>query len=153
MRGRVHQLSISAGGVPKLPVPWARIGPLGLEGDAHRYRGHGGPDKAVCLFALEAIERLRAEGHPIGPGAAGENVTTEGVDLGALRSGQRIALGEAVVVEITDPAAPCKTIAHCFSDRDSDRIDGERRPSDVRLYARVISEGEVAPGDAVVVLE
>ena len=36
VQGRVVQLSVSGGGVPKLPVPAARITEEGLEGDAHR---------------------------------------------------------------------------------------------------------------------
>ena len=36
---------------------------------------HGGPERALCLFSLERILELQAEGHPIFPGAAGENIT------------------------------------------------------------------------------
>jgi MOSC domain-containing protein YiiM len=152
VKGRIHQLNISAGGVPKLPVPRSRVGTLGLEGDGHRYHGHGGPDKAVCLFALETIEKLRGEGHLIEPGAAGENVTTVGLDFGALPTGTRLGLGAQVIVELTEPAAPCRTIAHCFADRDSGRIAADRAPDDVRMYARVVREGEIAPGDPIEVL-
>ena len=50
--------------------------PAGLEGDRHRNRKlHGGPDRALCLFSLERIEALQAEGHPIEPGTLGENLT------------------------------------------------------------------------------
>jgi len=67
--GTVHQISISQGGVPKRPVPSATVTETGVEGDRHRNpRLHGGPQRAVCLFSLEVIERLRAEGHPIAPG-------------------------------------------------------------------------------------
>ncbi len=65
---RVRQVNVSSGGVPKLPVPVARVGRLGLEGDDHADRTeHGGPFRAVCLYSIEAIERVRAEGHPIFP--------------------------------------------------------------------------------------
>ena len=33
-RGLIHQLNVSKGGVPKLPVPEARLTDMGLEGDA-----------------------------------------------------------------------------------------------------------------------
>jgi MOSC domain-containing protein YiiM len=68
---RVAQISVSAGGVPKRAVPAARVTTLGIEGDVQRNREHhGGPDRALCLFSLERIRALRAEGHPIVPGAS-----------------------------------------------------------------------------------
>lgn len=70
---RVYQISMSNGGVPKLPVPEARMTTLGVEGDRQRNPDiHGGPERAVCLFSLEVIEALQTEGHPIAPGSAGD---------------------------------------------------------------------------------
>ena len=89
-RGRIAQLSVSAGGVPKLPVPHARVSALGLAGDAHRWEGHGGPERAVCLFPLELIDALAAEGHAIEPGTIGENVTVEGIDWSLVTPGVRL---------------------------------------------------------------
>jgi MOSC domain-containing protein YiiM len=97
--GRIVQLSVSAGGVPKLAVPAARLTGLGLQGDAHRYEHHGGPERAVCLFSLEAIDALAAEGHAIEPGAIGENVTVEGIDWNLVTPGVRLRLGERVVLQ------------------------------------------------------
>lgn len=36
MKGRIVQISVSPGGVPKTAVVSARVGALGLEGDGHR---------------------------------------------------------------------------------------------------------------------
>src|SRR6478609_10289214 len=106
--GRIMQINISPGGVPKLPVPRAALGPLGLDGDKHRdQRNHGGPTRALCLYAIEQIRALRAEGHPIVPGAIGENLTTEGIDIGALQPGDRLAIGDTILLEITSYAVPC----------------------------------------------
>ena len=69
--GRVYQINISNGGVPKWPVPSAWVTYLGIEGDRHRSPSHGGPERALCLFSLEVIRLLQAEGHPIEPGAVG----------------------------------------------------------------------------------
>ncbi|HSE92450.1 MAG TPA: MOSC domain-containing protein, partial [Methylomirabilota bacterium] len=78
-QGRIVQVSVSPGGVPKRPVEAALVTALGVEGDAHRdTEHHGGPERAVCLYALEAIEALQHEGHPIVPGALGENLTVAG---------------------------------------------------------------------------
>src|SRR5258705_12272007 len=85
MEGRVLQVNISPGGVPKLPVERAWVGPLGLDGDAHHHATvHGGPHRAVALLAIEAIERVQADGHPIEPGSVGENLTTSGIELARL---------------------------------------------------------------------
>ncbi len=131
----------------------AWVGQLGLEGDGHRaVTVHGGPLRAVSLLGLEAIERVQADGHPIQPGSVGENLTTEGVELAALPTGSRLAVGEQLVLEITWPAMPCDTIAASFRDGQSGRISVLTHPLDSRVYARVIAEGEVRPGDPFVVL-
>ena len=81
MQGRVVQINVSPGGVPKRPVPSARVTTDGLEGDGHRdLEHHGGPERALCLFSLEQIRALQAEGHSVTPGSIGENLTLEGVD-------------------------------------------------------------------------
>ena len=87
---KIVQLNTSPGGVPKLPVAGASIGLLGLDGDGHHYPSHGGRNRAVVLFGLEQIEQLQADGHPITPGAIGENVTTAGLDYRTLRVGDRL---------------------------------------------------------------
>ena len=80
MDGRVHQVNISPGGVPKHSVDRAWVGAMGLDGDAHQHRYvHGGPHRAVSLLGIEAIERVQADGHPIEPGSVGENLTTTGL--------------------------------------------------------------------------
>jgi MOSC domain-containing protein YiiM len=60
MPGRVVQVNTSPGGVPKRAVAGALVGPLGLEGDAVKHtKIHGGPERAVCLWALETILALQ----------------------------------------------------------------------------------------------
>lgn len=152
MQGRVVSVNVSPGGVPKLPVSGAWVGRLGLDVDAHAEPPptHGGPDQAVCLYAVEAIARVAADGHQAFPGAYGENLTVEGIDWGALRAGDRLAVGEdGLILELTDMAGPCQTIAHWFVERKIARISPKLRPEDSRWYARVIDEGRVEPGDRV----
>jgi len=151
--GRVLQVSASPGGVPKRSVGHARVGRFGLEGDAHHHDGvHGGPHRAVCLFAIEAIRRVAAEGHPIGPGTVGENLTTEGIELATLPPGTRLAIGGELLLEISNPANPCDVIRGSFRDGKSGRISILKHPTDSRVYARVLVEGIVAEGDTVRVL-
>lgn len=150
--GRVAFVNVSPGGVPKRPVSSAWVRRLGLDGDAHNEPEpvHGGPDQAVCLYSIEAISRVAADGHQAFPGAYGENLTIEGIDWAALRAGDRLEIGEdGLSIELSDMAGPCQTIAHWFIDRRIARISPMLRPEDARWYARVLAEGRVATGDRV----
>ena len=153
MKGRIHQLNRSQGGVPKLPVAEAALTEAGLEGDRQKHTAfHGGPERAVSLYSLEVIEKLRAEGHPISPGSTGENVTVSGLDWSLLSPGTRLALGDEAVVVITSYANPCGTIRGSFADGRMKRISQKIHPGDSRLYARVIRPGHLAAGQEVRVL-
>ncbi len=146
----LHQISVSPGGVPKTAVPSAKVTTEGLVGDRQRNRKvHGGPDRAVCLYSLEVIESLRGEGHTIAPGASGENFTIAGLDWGQLRPGDRLTIGETLQLEITGYTTPCRFNARWFKDGDFERIAQKRYPGWSRLYARVLQEGHVKPGDGV----
>lgn len=146
--GRIEQISASPGGVPKRAVPEAVVNRLGLTRDAQRdRRHHGGPERAVCLWSAEQVDALRAAGHPIQAGAAGENVTLRSVDWKRMIPGARVRLGDSVVVEVTSYAAPCKTIAHVFSDGDFNRINQQTHPGASRVYARVARGGVIRAGD------
>ncbi len=147
--GSIVQLSVSPGGVPKRAIAEARVTPLGLEGDAHRYRYHGGPERAVCLFAVEAIRGLAAEGHTVTPGALGENVTTEGLDWAAITPGAYLLLGDQVVLQVTKYTSPCTNIKPLFKAGDFSRVSQKQHPGWSRVYARVLVEGRVRAGDEI----
>ena len=150
MIGRIVQISVSGGGVPKTAVPKARVTALGLDGDAHRDREHhGGPERAVCLYASEAIARLRDEGHDIVPGAVGENVTVEGLDWAAIVPGCHVLLGETVLLQITRYTSPCANISRSFKEGYFARVSQKRHPGWSRVYARVLTQGSINNGDAV----
>jgi MOSC domain-containing protein YiiM len=150
---RIAQISVSAGGVPKRPVPSARVTALGLQGDAQRDREHhGGPDRALCLFSSDRIRTLQAEGHPIVPGSIGENLTIDGIDWSAVTPGAYLLLGDGVVVQITRYTSPCVNITASFRDRDFARVSQKRHPGDSRVYARVLREGSLTNGDPVQLL-
>jgi MOSC domain-containing protein YiiM len=150
VKGRIVQINVSPGGVPKTPVTTAHVGVLGLEGDAHRdTENHGGPERAVCLYAIEAIRALQAEGHPIVPGAIGENVTVEGLDWMAIVPGSHVLLGGDVVLEVTSYTSPCSNIAAAFRDGHYARVSQKRAPGRSRVYARVVTPGTIRQGDSV----
>jgi MOSC domain-containing protein YiiM len=154
MDGRIFQLNCSDGGVPKLAVREAFLTPTGLEGDRQGdTRIHGGPERALCLYALERILELQREGHPVFPGSVGENVTVVGLDWQRLEPGSRLALGEEAVVEVTRYTSPCQNIADSFAGRDFKRISQKDHPGYSRVYARVLRTGRLVVGQAVRLLD
>jgi len=148
--GKVVQISVSDGGVPKTAVASARITKDGVEGDRQRnLEFHGGPERAVCLFSMERIRDLQMEGHAIVPGAVGENVTVEGIDWDAVQPQSRILLGDAVALEVTRYTSPCVNIRSSFADGNFARISQKRHAGWSRVYARVLAPGTVSTGDPV----
>ena len=152
-RAEIAQINLSQGGVPKLPMGRAIVDELGIVGDKHRdSRHHGGPERALCLYALELIDALRSEGHPILPGGAGENITARGLDWSRLARGHKLLLGE-VLAEFTDWATPCATIAGCFRAGEFKRTSHKLHPGWSRAYVRVLRGGVIAPGDRIAFAE
>ena len=148
----VYQINVSEGGVPKRPVLEAIITKTGVEGDRQQNLNvHGGSDRAVCLYSQELIERLQDEGHSIEAGSSGENLTLAGLEWEKLKPGDRLQVGPEVQVEIMNYTTPCGKNAQWFRDRDYKRVSHKRNPGWSRLYAKVLREGVVRPGDEVVV--
>lgn len=146
----LHQINVSGGGVPKHPVAEAVIDASGVVGDRQADRvHHGSPDQALCLYSLEVIEALQAEGHPIAPGAAGENLTLSGLDWGGLGPGSRLRIGPKVEIEVTYYTTPCSKNAGWFREGDFSRMSQRLHPGSSRLYARVLQGGPVRAGDDV----
>ena len=157
---RIIQLSISPGGLPKRPVTSAFCGRLGLEGDSHAHPTiHGGPRKSILVIAIEILNRLVDAGYPVFPGALGENITSQDLDIQALRIGDRVRAGRAVL-EVTQPRGPCTqldvygpSIKDAIFDEEVRRLD----PSSPRwglsgLYMCVLEEAEIHCGDAIELL-
>ena len=150
MTGRIVQINVSPGGVPKRPVPEARVTRLGIEGDGHRNaERHGGPDRALCLFSVEQIEALQAEGHPVEPGALGENLTLAELDWAAVQPGDLFRLGAEVLIQVTRFTSPCLNVRAAFLDGAYSRVSQTRHPGWSRVYARVLVTGDIASGDPV----
>ncbi len=154
MNAKLVQISVNPeGGVPKRRVEAAKLGFEGVEGDRQNNRKyHGGPLRAVCLFSLEVIEKLREEGHPIEAGAIGENLTLAGLDWSEITPGVRLQIGEARL-EITSYTRPCHKIRASFAGGEFMRPWQKTHPGQSRVYARVLVEAIVREGDAVWVLQ
>ena len=112
---------------------------FGLAGDAH---ADGGSHRQVSLLAIESINKMRSLGFDVGPGDFAENLTCQGVELASLPVGTRLAVGEEVILEITQIGKEChsgcaiyRQIGRCIMPREG-------------VFARVIRGGMVRAGDA-----
>ncbi len=144
--GVASRLSRSDGGVPKAEVEQIRVGFAGVVGDRQRSRvHHGRPWQALCLWSSEVIDGLAAEGHPIGPGSAGENITISGLAWEQVEPGVRLRIGD-VVCEVSSYALPCANLKPFFSDADFRRVHHTRGPIS-RVYATVLEPGSISVGD------
>ena len=155
MSAVVHSINISTeGGVPKLPIGKAKVNFEGVEGDFNKFRTekkNSTGTRAVTLFSLEQIQKLKSEGHGIDVGTTGENITVEGIDWPTLEAGARMMIGEAVI-ELSEPTAPCSKIGTSFIDGAFSRIDHELELGWSRWSASVIEEGQVEVGSQVILL-
>ncbi len=139
-------------GIWKHPVA-GRVAVRGvnLDGDEQADRRvHGGPDKAVYAYASEDYTWWAAElGRQLEPGTFGENLTLEGVDLGAARVGERWQVG-STVLEVAQPRTPCWKLGLRMGDDEFPaRFLAAGRPG---AYLRIVGEGEVGAADEVVSL-
>jgi MOSC domain-containing protein YiiM len=156
MTGTVVQVSVSAGGVPKLAIRAAQLTDTGIVGDTWRHPFHGGPRQAILMMTAEGIDELVARGFPVFPGALGENITTRGLDRRALRIGQRLRVGEADIA-LTRVRLPCATLdaygrgiqAAIYDARVQAGDSTSDRWGASGFYASVIRGGAVRPGDTI----
>jgi MOSC domain-containing protein YiiM len=139
--------------IGKAPVAGrVRVEGVNVAGDDQADRRvHGGPDKAVYAYAAEDIawwsERL---GRPLGPGAFGENLTVEGVDVTGAVIGERWRVG-SVELEVCQPRLPCFKLGLRHGDPGMvRRFAKAERPG---AYLRIVREGDIGAGDAVEVVD
>jgi MOSC domain-containing protein YiiM len=165
MRGLVRAVAASAAhGFSKPCLPTIRLlTGLGVEGDAHcgvtvKHRSRVAKDpsqpnlRQLHLIHAELFEELAAAGFTLAPGALGENVTTEGLDLLALPRGTRLHLGAQAVAEITGLRNPCWQIDTLRSGLMQACLGRDAAGGLVRktgVMAVVLAGGDVAPGDPI----
>jgi len=115
---------------------------FGIEGDSHG----GTAKRQVSLLAEESVDKMRAKGLELSPGAFGENMTTRGIDLIGLPMGTRLAVGGEVVREITakgkichDHCAIYEAVGDCIMPREG-------------VFTEVVRGGDMAKGDSIAVV-
>jgi MOSC domain-containing protein YiiM len=100
----------------------------------------------LCIWSTDAIDTLRAEGHPIAPGYAGENLTISGIPAASFRPGAHFRVG-TVRGFLTAYAIPCSQNNDWFVKKDFKRMSHERG-DESRLYAMITTTGTISAGDA-----
>src|SRR3989339_1002213 len=111
---------------------------LGVEGDFHAKGG----ERQVSLLAEESIQKMREKGLTLLPGAFGENVVTEGIDLLSLSVGQKIRIGE-VELEISKIGKECPARCQIYY------LAGDCIMPREGVFAKVLKGGIIKPGDEI----
>jgi MOSC domain-containing protein YiiM len=140
-------------GIYKSPVGGrVRVRRQTLDGDVQADLAvHGGPDRAVYAYGLEDLAHWSiVQQREVEPGAMGENLTTSGLELAQAVVGERWRVGTAVL-EVTSPRLPCYKLGIRLGDPTFvQKFARGRRPG---AYLRVITEGELARGDAIDIVQ
>jgi MOSC domain-containing protein YiiM len=125
-----------------------RVEGVNLIGDQQAdSRVHGGIHKAVYAYAAEDYEWWSGQlGRDLVPATFGDNLTTEGINLGNAVVGQRWRINDAVL-EISEPRMPCYKLGIRMDDPGFPTMfSAAGRPGS---YLRIIEEGSLAAGDRV----
>ena len=137
--GRIVNVCISEKkGTQKHPIDEGEfIVEFGLKGDAHAGKWH----RQVSLLALEKIEDFRNKGGNVDFGAFGENLVIEGFELNKLPVGQRLTVGDDVLLEVTQIGKECHDkcaiyyqVGECIMPKNG-------------IFTRVLKGGKVKVGD------
>ena len=127
-------------------VPVERAMLVEQKGIAGDMKGRGGA-RQLNVMRAETLAELAAAGRKTSPGEMGEQLVIAGLDPAAFTEGTRLQLGDTAVIEVGIPRTGCVRFEY---------IQGTARQSvagQLGVLARVVTGGEVAVGDEVVVLE
>jgi MOSC domain-containing protein YiiM len=112
----------------------------GLVDDAH---ADSGWHRQVSLLAIESIEKMRQMGYDVGPGDFAENITCEGLELFTLPIGTRLAVGNEIILEISQIGKECHSGCAIF------KLTGKCIMPKEGVFARVLKGGPVKTGDLI----
>ncbi|TDL99008.1 MOSC domain-containing protein [Macrococcus brunensis] len=154
--GKVKKLML--GGKPKktavnkYPITEPNyLSKLGFEGDEHEYKGHGGVNKAVCLY--DKLDYALWQDYITDmPDYAmfGENITTVGLTKDKIAIGDTFRLGDAVI-QVSEGRGPCNTIAKKYEVPTLVKMMSAAHATG--CYFRVLEEGYVQPDSQLELLE
>lgn len=141
----VVSINVSGGGIPKVPVQSSEVLVTGLVDDKHEHGKHITLDRAVSLVDLEILDQLNTEGYNVCPGAIGENLTVENLQLQSLEPGDKLIFTGGVQLELVEARKPCFVL---------DALDVKLKTDIVGrcgYLARVIAEGTISTGESITV--
>jgi ferredoxin-NADP reductase/MOSC domain-containing protein YiiM len=138
-------------GIYKYPVDGPRfVRRLNIDGDGQGdLGGHGGENRAVMVYQQESYEHWAShlKRADLVPGNFGENFTIAGLPDDEVCIGDRYRIADAVF-EVTQPRVTCYRVGIRLGVPEmASLLVGHRRPG---FYLRVITEGSVQAGDAIV---
>ena len=110
----------------------------GIEKDRHATSRVERQERQVLLMDQEILDALS-----LAPAVVRENVTTSGIELASLPLGQRVGLGDQVVLQISKPCAPCSRMDEV---RPGLRVELDGRRG---MLAFVVQGGSVDVGDPI----
>jgi MOSC domain-containing protein YiiM len=113
---------------------------------------HGGPDKAICVYAAAHYSLWRSELglDGCGPGWCGENFSIGGQIEADVCVGDVFAVGSAIV-QVSQPRGPCWKLARRWNRQDVvKRVVLSGRTG---WYLRVLQPGAVEAGQALTLVE
>ncbi len=113
---------------------------FGLAGDAHA----GSGPRQVSIMARADVLDFTAGRLELAPGAFGENLLLDGLDVSTVRCGDRFMVEHGPVLEVTAIGKNCHNHACAIRRAMGDCIMPRKG-----VFARVISPGTLAAGQAV----
>lgn len=139
---------------------------LGVEGDAHlgvtvQHRSRVAHDpsqpnlRQVHLIHAELHDELRAAHFTVSAGQMGENITTRGINLLSLPVHTLLHLGQTAIVQVTGLRNPCLQLDGFQQGLMAAVLDRDEQGALVRkagIMAVVLADGEVRPGDPILVV-
>lgn len=145
IKGKVFSINVSKSkGISKTPIKSALlIEGHGLDKDAHAGSGL----KQISLLSIESIKKqkecakIKNSADSLKAGDFAENITTEGIDLSALKIEDNLIIGGTVILKISKIGKECHRycsiyykIGDCIMPREG-------------IFAQVIKGGEIKIGD------
>ena len=131
-------------GEQKHPVPEIQLKLRhGIVGDAHAGDWH----RQISLLAEESVDTMRALSPvPLDAGVFAENINTVGIDLKGLPIGTHLRIGQTEV-------AVTQIGKECHHDCAIKKAVGKCVMPTEGIFAVVVKEGTVCPGDEIEILE
>lgn len=130
-------------GTRKHTVPFIEVKKdHGIVGDAHAGNWH----RQISLLADESVDTMRGKGVELQPGDFAENILTRGLELNTLPVGTVLRVGETRL-QVTQIGK------ECHNDCEIRRLVGTCVMPTKGIFAIVLNEGTIRPGDTISVEE